>query len=96
MTSTTIATIDGTPVTIRVTQDTRHGEAILAAIAAATGVTTAEIKGPDRARHIVAARFDACAALRQSLGWSMPRIGHFLGGRDHTTILNALRKRGVA
>ena len=27
--------------------------------------------------------------LRETLGWSFPQIGRFLGGRHHTTVLRA-------
>jgi len=29
--------------------------------------------------------------LREA-GWSLPRIGYSLGGRDHTTVLHGLRE----
>ena len=56
----------------------------------ATGVSCAEIQGPSRKAHIVAARWQVIALLR-ARGWSLPKIGKELN-RDHTTILYALRQ----
>lgn len=59
------------------------------------GVTYAAVMSKARNRHVVAARTEAIWALKE---WrpslSLPRIGRLMGGRDHTTILHALRKRG--
>jgi hypothetical protein len=49
--------------------------------------------GPgSRLKHLVRARRDLYRALRNQ-GWSLPAIADFCGGRDHTTILLALRPR---
>lgn len=57
-----------------------------------------EIKGKCRERPIVHIRHIACWLLHKhcttadgnSIGY--PRIGRFMGGRDHTTILHAVRR----
>ena len=59
------------------------------------GVSVQEIKGPRRERHVVEARFKALALaydLRPDL--SLVQIGREFGGRDHTTVLKALRRMG--
>lgn len=61
-------------------------------VAAAHEVTFADIVGPCRRRRIVDARFCAIDRVARATGWSKARLGRFFGGRDHTTILWALRK----
>lgn len=56
-------------------------------------VTWADVKGIRRCRNLIEPRFACIRAVfdeRQDL--SLPKIGRIFGGRDHTTILNALRK----
>lgn len=51
-----------------------------------------EIKGPRRNDYLVKARFAVIDAIkRERPDLSYPQIGLFLGGRDHTTILSAVR-----
>lgn len=69
-------------------------KAILSEVAGRHGVTIAAITGRSVRREIVAARHEAIAlahAARPDL--SLPALGR-LFRRDHTTILNALRKGG--
>ncbi|MDH0869737.1 helix-turn-helix domain-containing protein [Agrobacterium pusense] len=57
------------------------------------GVTMAEIKGSARARRIVFPRqiiFHAIKTERPNL--SFPQVGHWMGGRDHTTALHSVNK----
>lgn len=68
-----------------------HPPTILAQVAADHGCTVPDLLGRDRSRHLVAARIDAAHRLRD-LDLSTPEIGRLLGGRDHTTILNALSR----
>lgn len=72
----------------------RAGSGFLAIELAADrhGVSFAEIVGPRRVKCFVDARSDVAFALRQ-VGWSYPRIGRLLGDRDHTTIMNLIRRR---
>ena len=61
------------------------------------GVPTSEIFGDRRFRPIVHARQEVAwrlARLRHPDGsrrFSLPQIGQWLGGKDHTTILHAIR-----
>lgn len=66
--------------------------AILQASAAFYGFTVADLKGERRFKVLVRARDMAVRRLRDELGLSMPRIGQIMGGRDHTTILESLRR----
>jgi chromosomal replication initiation ATPase DnaA len=45
----------------------------------------------DRHQHVVRARQELYAILRAQ-GWSYPSIGRACGGRDHCTIMHALKK----
>lgn len=55
------------------------------------GLHADEIKGTSRARYICVARWALMTVLHEQ-GWSSPRIGRFLGNRDHTTVLNGLAR----
>lgn len=57
------------------------------------GTTSKEMlsNGPgSRVKHLAAARAELYLALR-ARGWSYPSIGRFAGGRDHTTVMAAVR-----
>jgi chromosomal replication initiation ATPase DnaA len=69
--------------------------AIIKDIAAAHGIPVALILGQGRSEYIVEARFDAIVAISNANpDWSLPRLGKIFK-RDHTSILNALKKRGA-
>lgn len=57
------------------------------------GVTWEDVKGIRRTRHLVDPRH-ACmrAVYDERKDLSLPALGRIFGGRDHTTILNAVRK----
>ena len=50
------------------------------------------IKGDSRRKHIINARHEFCYRLKNELGFSLKQIGRMIGNRDHTTVLNAIRK----
>lgn len=57
------------------------------------GVTVDQVRGVTRARPIVEARQAAMHELwKQRKDLSFPAIGRWFGGRDHTTVLHAVRK----
>jgi chromosomal replication initiation ATPase DnaA len=71
----------------------REPKRIISRIAEAHGFTLADILGPRRTAGLVVARHAAIAEVaREHPRLSLPRIGMIFGGRDHTTILHALRK----
>lgn len=55
------------------------------------GISRDELCSASRARHLVAARHEVFYRLRSETGLSLPRIGHLVGGRDHTTVLHGVR-----
>ncbi len=66
--------------------------------ATAYEVSVADLIGPCRRRPIAYARFVAMTQIRELRNeagervYSLPRIGAIFGGRDHTTVINALRQ----
>lgn len=48
--------------------------------------------GPLRRKNILAARHEAAFRMIVEVGMSYPQAGRLLGGRDHTTILNSVRR----
>lgn len=50
-------------------------------------ITLNELRGASRSRHYTVARKEFSVICTEKLGKSSPEIGHYLGGRDHTTIL---------
>ena len=60
------------------------------------GVSFGDLIMPDhvpgaRAFAIAHPRQEAMWRMRQAGKWSLPQIGRFLGGRDHTTVLAGVR-----
>jgi chromosomal replication initiation ATPase DnaA len=69
---------------------------LIARVGAWHGYSRSDIVGPRRFRPVVAARFDAIAAVKQAYPTlSLNALGRIFGGRNHATILNALRQRGM-
>ncbi len=71
----------------------RDPRRIMARISAAFGVSIGDIDGPSRTHRVLRARFAAIHAIRQANPhFSLNRIGLCVGGRDHSSVLSALRK----
>lgn len=71
----------------------REPKRIIARTAEAFGLTYDDIVGERRTKDVVRARHAAIAAVREE--WpakTLPQLGRMFGGRDHTTILHALRR----
>lgn len=56
------------------------------------GVPLRDLVGPSRRVKIVHIRHMAMWAARECTSASLPKIGRRFGGRDHTTVLHAVRK----
>jgi chromosomal replication initiator protein len=67
-------------------------------VASSFGISRAELVGSSRETTPLRARQVAILLTREATDLSLPRIGRLYGGRDHSTILNALRRieTGVA
>jgi len=55
------------------------------------GFTWAQIIERNNTHPRVRARAEVYVLLRER-GWSYPRIGQFVGGRDHTTVMNSVQR----
>jgi chromosomal replication initiator protein len=65
---------------------------IMAVTAAYYDVTMDELCGSSRSRMLVTARQVAMWLTRELTDLSLPKIGQTFGGRDHTTVMHAVRK----
>jgi chromosomal replication initiator protein len=61
-------------------------------VAAAFNVSPAELVGSSRAATPLRARQMAILLTREMTELSLPQIGRLYGGRDHSTVLNSLRR----
>jgi chromosomal replication initiator protein len=67
-------------------------EAIQEQVAEAFGIGRAELIGTSRAASPLRARQVAIFLTREMTDLSLPQIGRLYGGRDHSTVLNSLRR----
>lgn len=65
---------------------------IFRAVEAAFVAKRVDMISPRRDRAATLPRFAVCLLAIEFTTWSLPRIGVALGGRDHTTILNAVHR----
>jgi len=64
---------------------------IITVVAEVFGVSVGEMLSDRRFRNLTSARQVAAHLIHEVTSRSLPQIGADLGGRDHTTILHALR-----
>jgi chromosomal replication initiator protein len=67
-------------------------EEIQRAVAQSFGLAQGDLTGPSRAAAPVRARQVAILLTREMTDLSLPQIGRLYGGRDHSTVLNAIRR----
>jgi len=67
-------------------------EAVLKAVCGEFKVSAGDIKGPRRHRNITIPRQIAMYLVRELTDESLPQIGFFFGGRDHSTVINSLKR----
>lgn len=65
---------------------------ILSQVATYYNLTADQLKTPRRTRDLVLPRQLAMYLIREHTHHSLPAIGAFFGGRDHTTVLHALQR----
>jgi chromosomal replication initiator protein len=65
---------------------------IIETVAAHSGLQYMDLKGHSRRQPLARYRQLAMWLIREALNVSMPRIGAAFHGRDHTTVLYAIRK----
>lgn len=69
----------------------RKVKRIIREVAEKHGVTPVDILSERRTQLVVNARQEAMWRAKSETEWSLPRIGKAFGGRDHTTVIHALR-----
>jgi len=67
-------------------------EAIIKAVSVEFKVTLTDLKGPRRHRNITVPRQIAMYLVRELTDESLPQIGQLFGGRDHSTVINSLKR----
>ncbi len=65
---------------------------VIRIVASEFSVTIADMKGPRRHRSITVPRQLAMYLVREMTDESLPQIGALFGGRDHSTVINALKR----
>ena len=65
---------------------------IVECVSEVTGIPVADILSHNTAREMVRARHVALWLAKNRTDYTLPRIGRSLGGRDHTTVMNAVAR----
>lgn len=97
------SSLNGQSITLELTQDVfRHIlrdqssacsiESIQKLVSDYYQIKPADLKSPRRIRSLVEPRQVAMYLCRKHLHASFPEIGHKFGGKDHTTVIHAVRK----
>ena len=74
------------------TRHSTHVEEIQERVSSAFGISRAELVGSSRAATPLRARQVAIYLTREMTDLSLPQIGRLYGGRDHSTVLNSIRR----
>jgi len=69
-----------------------HYKAILEQVALKHGVSVIDIQSHRRDKPAYVARQEAAWRMRRETQLTTSQIGHRLGGRDHTTVIHAIRR----
>jgi chromosomal replication initiator protein len=64
----------------------------MAVVAEFFGVTMDELCGPGKTKALAQSRQIAMYLCRELTELSLPRIGASFGGKDHTTVMHAVKK----
>jgi len=65
---------------------------ILQAVCRSFDVSMSDLLSVRRDKKVAYPRFAACLLMKELTTHSLPKMGQILGGRDHTTILHAIRR----
>jgi chromosomal replication initiator protein len=65
---------------------------ILDIIAEECSIKVSDIADKTRKTKVVNGRFIFCGIMKEYFGYSLKKIGEFVGGRDHTTIIHSIEK----
>lgn len=70
----------------------RTAKEVKAAVADVFCITVSDLEGRGRTYDLTTARHVACHLMQHYSHLSLQQIGGELGGRDHTTVINSLRR----
>ena len=65
---------------------------ILEIIAEECCIKVSDIADKTRKREVINGRFIFCGIMKEHFGYSLKKIGEFVGGRDHTTVIHSIEK----
>jgi chromosomal replication initiator protein len=65
---------------------------ILEIIAEECSIKVSDIASKTRKTEVVNGRFIFCGVMKEYFGYSLKKIGEFVGGRDHTTIIHSIKE----
>ena len=65
---------------------------VIAQVATAHGLTSADLRGRGAAPRVRRARYAAMLMVRLALGLSYPLVGLIFGGRNHSTVICSCKK----
>ena len=63
---------------------------ILQIIAEECSIRVSDISDRTRKKEVVNGRFIFCGIMKEYFGYSLKKIGEFVGNRDHTTIMHSI------
>jgi chromosomal replication initiator protein len=65
---------------------------ILQIVANECSISVADIVDKTRKIEVVNGRFMFCGIMKEYFGYSLKKIGEFVGNRDHTTIMHSIKE----
>ena len=65
---------------------------ILEIIAEECSIKVSDIADRTRKKEVINGRFIFCGIMKEHFGYSLKKIGEFVGGRDHTTVIHSIEK----
>lgn len=82
----------GEPVAVPTVTTETPARKILMEVAEKHGMPLTAFRSKSRTMPFINLRHEACYRLSTELGFSLMQIGRLMGNRDHTTVLNAIRR----
>lgn len=88
----TLSVVDSILRDIQESKETITPETIIDYVAKYYKISKKDILGKGRQKEVVLARHIAIYLIRDQINIPLQQIGRFFGNRDHSTILNAIKK----
>jgi chromosomal replication initiator protein len=77
---------------IKIEENTSNPEDIIKIVSKFSNLKPSDLKGKRKSSSIVLPRQIAMYIMRKKTNLSLPEIGRFLGGRDHSTVIHSINK----